>query len=159
MVEARRALVADPAGDVVRSVAVSPDGTKLAVAAANVVTLFDLATAQALSPLNGQPPDPLDVAFSPDGQWFVSVSGEGRVNLWDTATRLSLGPHFAYHGDAVWHAVVTSASVVVTASKDGTVRSLDVLDFADACTLGAGALDPSARDSYLGGTSPIACRH
>jgi WD40 repeat protein len=157
--EQRPPLVADPDGDVIRSVAVSPNGKTLAVATANVVTLFDLLTGKPLSPLNSQPANPLDVAFSPDGQWFVSVSGEGRVDLWDTAARVSLGPQFAYHDAAVWHTAVTSASVVVTASLDGTVRTLDVLDFRDACTLGAGAFDPMARDSYLGGADTIACRN
>ena len=153
--EQRPALVADPDGDVIRSVAVSPDGKTLVVATASVVTLFDLGRLEPLSPLNSQPPSPLDVAFSPDGQWFVSVSGEGRVDLWDTAARVSLGPQFAYHDAAVWHTAITAASVVVTASEDGTVRTLDVLDFRDACTLGAGALDPTARDSYLGGADTI----
>ena len=156
--EQRPALIADPDGDVISSVAVSPDGKTLVVATASVVTLFDLTTGAVLSPLNSQPPSPLDVAFSPDGQWFVSVSREGRVDLWDTAARVSLGPQFAYHHAAVWHTAVTAGSVVVTASEDGTVRTLDVLDFRDACTLGAGAFDPTARDSYLGGANPIACR-
>ena len=157
--ERRPPLVADPDGDVIRSVAVSPNGKTLVVATASVVTLFDLPTGKPLSPLNSQPPSPLDVAFSPDGQWFVSVSREGRVDLWDTAARVSLGPQFAYHDAAVWHTAITAASVVVTASQDGTVRTLDVLDFRDACTLGAGAFDPTARDSYLGGADTIACRN
>jgi WD40 repeat protein len=156
--ERRERLVADPSGDVIRSVAVSPDGKTLAVATASIVTLFDLTTDDPLGALNGQAADPLDVAFSPDGQWFASVSGEGRVNLWDTATRLGIGPRFTYHSGAIWHAAVTRGSTVITAGKDGTVRTLDVLDFRDACTLGAGALDPGARSSYLGGTDAIACR-
>ncbi|MDQ1460786.1 MAG: hypothetical protein QOI08_2270, partial [Actinomycetota bacterium] len=153
----RERLVADPSGDAIRSVAVSPDGKTLAAATASVVTLFDLATDDALSALNGQSADPLDVAFSSDGQWFVSVSGEGHVNLWDTASRLGLGPQFAYHSGAIWHTAIIGASTVITAGKDGTVRTLDVLDFRDACTLGAGALDPGARASYLGGTKAISC--
>jgi WD40 repeat protein len=151
-------LVADPAGDALRSVAVSPDGATLAAATADGVRLFDVANGKERGPLNSQPAEPLDVVFSPDGQWFVSVSRDGRVALWDTATRAGLGPRFSYHQGAVWHAAITQGSVVVTAGEDGTVRSLDVLDIGKACALGAGALDDRALEQYLSGAKPIGCR-
>ena len=79
------------------------------------------------------------------------------MTLWNTATGQSIGPRFQYHSDAVWQTAV-AGDVVVSASEDGTVRRLDVLDVDRACELGAGALDPRAREHYLGDREPLGCR-
>jgi WD40 repeat protein/serine/threonine protein kinase len=154
---ARDALVVDPEGDSVRSTAVSPDGKVLVVANANGVTLWDLATGVQRPPLNGQPAAPLDVEFSPDGEWIASTSDDGTVALWDSTTGEDLGARFSVHEDAIWHAAITTDSVLVTASLDGSVRVLDVLDWRLACKLGAGPLDRSNRQKYLGGAQPLGC--
>lgn len=155
---ARDALVVDREGDSVRSTAVSPDGKLLVVAIANGVKLWDLGTGDQRAPLNGQPAAPLDVEFSPDGEWIASTSTDGTVALWDSGTGKELGTRFTYHDKAVWHAAITADSVLVTASVDGSVRSLDVLDWKLACKLGAGALDRRNRENYLGGAQPVGCR-
>ena len=155
---ARDDLVVDPDGDSVRSTAVSPDGKVLVVANANGVTLWDLDTGVQRPPLNGQPAAPLDVEFSPDGEWIASTSSDGTVALWDSGTGEDLGARFSYHDEAVWHAAITTDSVLVTASVDGSVRFLDVLDWRLACKLGAGALDRRNRQNYLGGAQPVGCR-
>ena len=82
----------------------------------------------------------------------------GTVALWNTATGESIGPRFQYHSDAVWRVAVTSDSLVITASEDGSVRSLDVLDVGRACEFGGGSLDRRARERYLGGRTPLGCR-
>jgi WD40 repeat protein len=156
--QARDALVVDHEGDTVRSTAVSPDGKTLAVANANRVTLWDLATGAQWAPLTGQPAAPLDVQFSPDGEWIASTSRDGTIALWETRAGERLGARFSYHDDAVWHAAITTDSVLVTASLDGSVQSLDVLDWRLACKLGAGAFDRRNRQSYLGGAQPVGCR-
>lgn len=155
---ARDALVVDREGDSVRSTAVSPDGKLLVVALANGVKLWDLTTGDQRAPLNGQPAAPLDVEFSPDGEWIASTSNDGTVALWDSGTGEDLGTRFSYHDEAVWHAAITADSAFVTASVDGSVRSLDVLDWKLACKLGAGALDRRNRENYLGGARPVGCR-
>jgi hypothetical protein len=78
--------------------------------------------------------------------------------LWDSRLGERLGTRFSYHDDAVWHAAITTDSVLVTASLDGSVQSLDVLDWKLACKLGAGAFDRRNRQSYLGGAQPVGCR-
>ena len=76
-----------------------------------------------------------------DGDALVSTNRAGTVALWNTATGESIGPRFQYHSDAVWRVAVTSDSLVITASEDGSVRSLDVLDVGRACEFGGGSLD------------------
>ena len=110
------------------------------------------------APLSGQPAEPLDVQFSPDGEWIASTSRDGTVVLWDSATGERLGARFSYHDQAVWHAAITPDSTLLTASLDGSVRSLDVLNWKLACKLGAGAFDRRNRQSYLGGGEPLSCR-
>ncbi len=156
---ARKPLSVDDDGDAVFSVAVSPDGHTLAAATAtDGLTLWDLSTRTRRSELNGQPIDPIDVAFVPDGTALVSATRVGTITLWNTANGQSIGPRFQYHSDAVWRVAVTSDATVVSASEDGSVRSLDVLDVDRGCELGAGALDRRARERYLGDREPVGCR-
>jgi len=151
-------LQVDDDEDVVFSVAVSPDERSLAAATAtNGVTVWDLDTRERRSELNGQPVDPIDVAFVPDGTALVSANRAGIVTLWNAATGQAIGPRFRYHADAVWRVGIASDAAVFTASEDGTVQSLDVLDVGRACELGAGALDPRARERFLGDRAPIGC--
>jgi WD40 repeat protein len=107
--------------------------------------------------LNGQPIDPLDAVFTPDGAALVSSSRDGIVTLWNSATGQSVGPRFDYQSDAVWRMVVSPSSVIISTSEDGTIAELDVLDLGRACELAAGSLDRRARDRYLGGREPIGC--
>jgi hypothetical protein len=81
------------------------------------------------------------------------------VTLWNAASGQAIGARFAYHTDAVWRVAITPASVVVTASEDGRLATLDVLDLHRACELGAGALDARARARYLGERRPVGCPH
>src|SRR5262249_6548657 len=68
-------------GDYVKSVAVSPDGTRLASAGAQAVVLWDAATGERLLTLPGQLPDA--VAFSPDGSRVAASTANNSVTVWD----------------------------------------------------------------------------
>jgi WD40 repeat protein/serine/threonine protein kinase len=157
--EARSPLQVDDDRDAVFSVAISPDGRMLAAASAtDGVTLRSLDTAAPASGLNGQPIDPVDVAFTPDGAALASATRDGVVTLWNSTTGESIGPRFDYHSDAVWRLAVSPSSAVLSASEDGTISKLDVLNMGRACELAGGALDRRARDRYLGGRQPVGCK-
>ena len=157
--EARPPLAVDRDGDAVFGVAVTDDGKLLAAATAtDGVTLWRLDSREPGPDLNGQPADPLDVAFVGDGEALATSNRVGIVTLWNARTGQSIGPRFDYHdGKAVWRLAVTRRSVVVTAGGDGTIATLDTLDLERACELGAGSLDPRARARYLGDRQPVGC--
>ncbi len=74
-------------GDVVRSVAFTPDGTVLAAAGGNTdnfsVHLWEASTGQSLGTLDGHTGIIWGVAFSPDGQMLASVSSDKTAKIWD----------------------------------------------------------------------------
>ena len=68
------------------SIAVSPDGSTLAVGGdAHTVKVFDLASRQHKVTLNGPNQAVKSLAFSPDGKLLASAAGTN-VTLWDTTT-------------------------------------------------------------------------
>ncbi|OBH98696.1 WD40 repeat domain-containing protein [Mycobacterium sp. E2733] len=78
----------------VRSVAISPDGTRIATGSDDkTVRLWDVATGQQIGdPMTGHSSDVKGVAFSPDGTRIASGSQDG-VRAWDVATRRQIaGP-------------------------------------------------------------------
>ncbi|GAB4472456.1 MAG: hypothetical protein Kow00124_10530 [Anaerolineae bacterium] len=71
----------------VLGLAFSPDGTRLATAAANgAITIWDVNSGRQLQTLLGHTRDVIDVAYSSDGARLVSASTDGTVRLWDAET-------------------------------------------------------------------------
>ena len=152
-------LTVDSARDRVSGIAVAPDGATIAATTAtDGVTLWDRRARTRSTMLNGQPIDPLDVAFTPDGATFVSSSRVGAVVLWSAVSGEQLGPRFTNHADAVWRVAMLRDGSIVTASEDGQVRVNDALNLKRACALGAGSFDARARERFLGTREPQGCR-
>ncbi len=73
--------------DQVRSVAFSPDGSRvLSGSADNTIKLWDAATGALIRTFEGHSDQVRSVAFSPDGARVLSGSSDKTIKLWDAAT-------------------------------------------------------------------------
>lgn len=74
---------------VVTSLAVSPDGSRLAIAGYHEVILFDMASLSLVARLLGESPRIEALAFSPDGKRLAVSGGSparfGEIQVWDVA--------------------------------------------------------------------------
>jgi WD40 repeat protein len=75
------------AGEVLRSVAFTPDNAVLASVAGNTedfnIYLWDVVSGEAIGTLSGHSDIVWDVAFSPDGKTLASVSSDKTAKVWD----------------------------------------------------------------------------
>lgn len=113
-------------GDPVWSLALSPDGTRLASVSLTMVNVWDVRTRR----LEQAWPAAGSVAFSPDGHYLalVAPAGQGRsMALWDLSTGREVPDRFASSGASIT-AVAFSADSKTIASGDfvGRVTLWDV---------------------------------
>jgi WD40 repeat protein len=108
-------------GEVLRSLAFSPDGTALATVAGNnedfAVRLWEVGSGQPLRTLQGHTAIVWGVAFSPDGQMLASASSDGTAKVWD------------WHSGALLESLDFPSEVVsVTFSPDGQTLAVGGVD-------------------------------
>jgi WD40 repeat protein len=73
-------------GELVRALAFSPDGKRLAAGDdSNAIHLFDTGTGKPVGKLSGHSDWPVSLTFSPDGMRLVSGGLDGQLLLWDVA--------------------------------------------------------------------------
>ena len=84
-----------------RTVAFSPDSTRLAVASAIGIWLYDVQTGTEVALLKGHTGGVTSVAFSPDGTRLASASEDETVKLWAVATHTNIAT-LRGHTDGVW---------------------------------------------------------
>ena len=103
----------------------SPDGTRLAVASAIGIWLYDAETGEALNLLTGHTKWVNSVVFSPDGQTLASGSYDTTVRLWDVETGENIK---TLMGHTYWVESVSfspDGKTLASASRDGPVRLWD----------------------------------
>ena len=71
---------------VLNAIAFSDDGTQLAIATANGITLYDTYTGKELALFSAPLDNVTALAFSPDNQTVASTSGDVTIRLWDAHT-------------------------------------------------------------------------
>ena len=122
-------------GNMVDSVAFSPDGTILANGSGNNVELWDVQTGALLRTFTGHEQWVSSVAFSPDGATLASGSYDNTVKLWDTqtgATKLT----FTLHSDDVRSVAFSpDGSTVASGSMDDIVELWDAMTGATKLSL------------------------
>ncbi len=110
----------------VTSVAFSPDGQSLLIAAGSTAQLWDLRTGTLLRTFAGHTDIICQVRFSPDGRSLLTSSNDATVRLWDVQTGQELRI-FAGHTAAILPAVFSpDGSHVLSGSDDTTARLWDV---------------------------------
>jgi len=116
------------AGTGVESVAISPDGRRIASGIdRSRVQLWDAITGRQLTELVVADAHPAwGVAFSPNGKWLATASAEGAVQLWDANSGDKFGEPMA-HGEPVRSLAFSGDSRwLVTGCEHGAVRIWDV---------------------------------
>ena len=105
--------------------ALSRDGRKLALGANKNIYLWDTATGQYLSSLEGHSDSVRSVAFSPDGERLASGSRDETIKLWDT-TSAQLLISFKGHSGWVTNVVFSpDGERLASGSGDGTIKLWD----------------------------------
>ena len=85
--------------DIVRSVAFSPNGKKLAsVSVDKTVRFWDVETGRLEKTLAGHTARVKSVAWSPDGKTVVSASSDKTIRFWDADTGEPRAVQSAHHG-------------------------------------------------------------
>ncbi len=80
----------------INAIAFSHDGTQLAIATANGITVFDTYTGKELALFSAPLDNVTALAFSPDNRTIASASGNATLHLWNT--------HTGEHSTHLWHA-------------------------------------------------------
>lgn len=123
--------------DAFGSIAISPDGTKLAAAILpQAAKLWDVSSKRLVAVLEEHQNSVTDVKFSPDGRWLTTASDDGTVRLWHPRTGALKG-RLQGHMSAL-SAVIFSpdSKTLVAHSTDGTIWFWCVANQQELMTLG-----------------------
>src|SRR5262249_41215117 len=107
--------------DLVRAVAVAPDGRWLAVGDDRTVRIWDVATGRQRGQLTGHAGCVNGVAVAPDGSWLVTVSDDRTVRIWDAATGRQRRELTGHTGCVNAVAVAPNGRWLATVSSDRTL--------------------------------------
>jgi WD40 repeat protein len=118
----RRLEFVDHHSRAVLSLAISPDGTRLATGADdNTAVLWDATSGSALATLAGHSDSVWQVAFSPDGRRVATSSSDGTVAVWDVATGIMLYSLTGHTTDVQGLSFSPDGEILLSGSWDGDV--------------------------------------
>jgi WD40 repeat protein len=107
------------------SITYSPDGTRLAAARDNRITLWDAQTLVEGATLKSEGGDLTNIAFSPDGSLLAAASKDWPVLVWDLDSqriKTALVGHSAGVNSVRYS---SNGKIILSASDDGAVRMWD----------------------------------
>jgi len=118
-------------GDWIRSVAFSPDGSKIISGSDDkTIRVWDASTGvEILPPLRGHDSDINSVAFSPDGSKIISGSDDRTIRVWDVSTGVEMLLPLPGHEDDYVSPVtiLLDGSEIVSEFDDETVQVQDTM--------------------------------
>jgi Tol biopolymer transport system component/mono/diheme cytochrome c family protein len=125
--------------DEVFAVAFSPDGTRLAAAAADrSIRLFDVASRQQQKMIEDHADWVMDIAWSPDGKKVATASRDKTSKVFDSTTGESQST-FNGHGQPVFGVgFLPDGNSVATSGRDNRIRVWAVADAKQAREIGFG---------------------
>ena len=109
----------------VYDLAFSPDRTKLAVASAIGIWIYDARTGQELDLLVGHTAAVSSVAFSPEGRTLASGSDDGTGRIWNVRTRKLTAVFTGHTGRVSSVAFSPDGNMFASSSYDRTIRLWD----------------------------------
>ena len=118
--------------------AISPDGTYLAIGTGGIVELLDARKRESITVFRhteGNVYVNWSVAFSPDGALLASGSANGTVKLWNVSTRENIATLEGHTGSVVSLDFSTNGTLLASGARDNTVKLWNVATGAHVATL------------------------
>ena len=91
-----------------------------------VTFVWDLVTGKDVLTLRGHTDWVRGVAFSPDGHWLATGSGDGTAKVWDARTGEEVLTLDSHKADVLRVAFSPAGRILATLSLDGTTKVWDV---------------------------------
>lgn len=120
------------AGEIVSSVAISPDG-KTIVSSSNgyggTIKIWDLETGELLDTLPAQPSGVSFVTISPDSNILASGSEDGKIQLWQVESGQPLATLSGHLGTVFSVAFSPDGKTLASGSQDGSIKLWNLTNF------------------------------
>jgi WD40 repeat protein len=107
-------------------IAYSPDGKRLAVCDSNQLKVYAPTSGELLMALSGHEKDVLSVAFSIDGKYLATGSGDTTVRIWDASSGDLLRVLEGHSAEVGGLAFSPDGKLLVTSSENGVLIIWDV---------------------------------
>jgi WD40 repeat protein/serine/threonine protein kinase len=109
------------------TIAISPDGSRLASLVANTVRVWDASLGRPLATLGGHGGAIHHVAWSPDGSRIATAGADGSVRVWDAQRHDEADERLAHESGVNALAFSHDATTLASAGADATVRLWDAV--------------------------------